>query len=74
MSYKSWLKRKENATPYAYEANCKRCIHGEWVRTSAFCNSNGKPKRFRMMRGIQTGLVIAQSLLHVNEKSRKNNE
>lgn len=45
MSYKSWLKRKENATPYAYEANCRRCIHGEWVRTSAFCNGNGKPKK-----------------------------
>ena len=43
MSYKSWLKRKENATPYANEANCRRCIHGEWVRTSAFCNGNGRP-------------------------------
>lgn len=45
MSYKSWLKRKENETPYAYEANCRRCIHSEWVRTSAFCNGNGKPKK-----------------------------
>ena len=45
MSYKSWLKRKENATPYANEANCRRCIHGEWVRTSAFCNGNGRPKK-----------------------------
>lgn len=45
MSYKSWLKRKENATPYANEANCRRCIHGEWVRTSAFYNGNGKPKK-----------------------------
>ncbi len=45
MSYKSWLKRKENATPYANEANCRRCIHCEWVRTSAFCSGDGKPKK-----------------------------
>ena len=45
MSYKSWLKRKENATPYAYEANCRRCIHGEWVSTSALCSGHGKPKK-----------------------------
>lgn len=37
-SYKAWLKRKENATPYANEANCRKCRYGEWVRTSAFCN------------------------------------
>lgn len=44
-SYKSWLKRKENATPYANEANCRRCRYGEWVRTSAFCTGHGKPKK-----------------------------
>lgn len=41
-SYKAWLKRKANATPYANEANCRKCKHGEWVRTSAFCSGRGR--------------------------------
>ena len=43
--YSSWLKRKENATPYANEAVCKKCKYGEWVRTSAFCTGRGRSKK-----------------------------
>ena len=45
MGYKTWLKRKENETPYANQANCSRCRYGEWVRTSAFCTGQGRPKK-----------------------------
>jgi len=45
MSYKTWLKRKENATPYANKANCRKCRYGEWVRTSAFCTGQGIAKK-----------------------------
>lgn len=45
MSYKTWMKRKENATPYANEANCRRCKYGEWVRTSAFCVGRGYARK-----------------------------
>lgn len=44
-SYKAWLKRKENATPYANKANCRKCRYGEWVRTSAFCNVGVRSKK-----------------------------
>lgn len=42
--YKTWLKRKENATSYANEAVCKKCKHGEYVRTKAFCSGRGTAK------------------------------
>lgn len=44
-SYEAYQKRKENASPYANEANCRKCKHGEWVRTSAFCYGFGRPKK-----------------------------
>lgn len=37
-----WLKRKGNATAHAQEAVCRKCKHGEWVRTKAFCRGRGK--------------------------------
>lgn len=43
--YKAWLKRKENATQYANKANCRKCRHGEWVKTSAFCTGQGRAKK-----------------------------
>ena len=42
--YKTWLKRKANATPYANEAVCKKCIHAELVRTKAFCSGRGRAR------------------------------
>ena len=45
MSYKTWTKRKENATPYANDANCRRCRYGEWARTSAFCVGRGYARK-----------------------------
>lgn len=44
---KKWnqVKNKENATPYANEANCRKCRYGEWVQTSAYCNVGIKSRR-----------------------------
>ena len=46
-SYKAFKKRQENASPYANNANCRKCKHGDWVRTSAFCSGFGKAKKIR---------------------------
>ncbi len=43
--YKTWLKRKENATPYANKANCRKCRYGEWIRTSALGAGKGRAKK-----------------------------
>ena len=46
-SYKAFKKRQENASPYAYNANCRKCKYGSWIRTSAFCSGFGKAKKIR---------------------------
>ena len=46
-SYKAFKKRQENASPYACNANCRRCKYGEWVVTTAFCSGFGKVNRIR---------------------------
>ena len=43
--YTQWLKRKENASPYANEAICCRCKHCSWVRFQAFCSGRGRIRR-----------------------------
>ena len=55
MSYRTWLKRKENETPYANKANCRKCRHGKWVKTSAFCTGQGKPKKipYNFYKGLK---------------------
>lgn len=45
--YKAFKKRQENASPYANNANCRKCKYGEWVRTSAFCSGFGKVTKIR---------------------------
>ena len=46
-SYKAYQKRKENASPYANQANCSKCKYGDWVRTNAFCSGFGSPRKIR---------------------------
>ena len=43
--YENWLKRKQNATEYANQANCRKCEFSERIRSSVYCNSQGKPKK-----------------------------
>lgn len=43
--YENWLKRKQNATEYASQANCRKCTFSENVRGHIFCNGQGKSKR-----------------------------
>lgn len=43
--YTAWKKRQEHASPYANEANCRRCKHSERVSIHAYCNGFGKPKK-----------------------------
>jgi len=45
MRYSTFLKHQETATPYANQANCRKCAYGEWVRTSAFCSGFGRSKK-----------------------------
>ncbi len=44
-SYKAYLERKKNASPYAEKANCSKCKFGEWVKTGAFCSGFGKSRK-----------------------------
>jgi hypothetical protein len=37
-SYKAYLKRKENASPYADKAVCMLCKHCETVRLNRYCH------------------------------------
>ena len=46
-SYKAYQKRKENASPYANQANCRKCKYCEWVRTNAFCSGFGRPRKIK---------------------------
>ena len=43
--YTAWKKRQEHASPYANEANCRRCKHSERISIHAYCNGYGKPKK-----------------------------
>ena len=43
--YTAWIKRKENATPYANTAVCKKCKYGKWIRTSAFCSGRERIRK-----------------------------
>lgn len=43
--YTEWEKRKENASPYANEANCRRCKYAELICGRAWCNAFSKARR-----------------------------
>ena len=43
--YTEWKKRKENASPYANEANCRRCKYSELIYGRAWCNGFSKARR-----------------------------
>ena len=40
--YTAWQKRCQNATPYAHEAVCTRCINYSQVRATGFCCRTGR--------------------------------
>lgn len=40
--YTEWQKRCQNATPYANEAVCPRCINYSQVRGVGFCRRSGQ--------------------------------
>lgn len=46
-NYKAFKKRQENASPFASNANCRKCEYGNWIRTSAFCSGFGKARKIR---------------------------
>lgn len=37
MRYSTFLKRKETATPYANQANCRKCAYGEYELYCGIC-------------------------------------
>ena len=43
--YTEWKKRQENASPYANEANCRRCKYAELIYGRAWCNGFSKARR-----------------------------
>lgn len=45
MTNKEWKKRKENASPFAHEANCRRCKYSELIYGMAWCNGFSKAER-----------------------------
>lgn len=40
--YTEWQKRCQNATPYAHEAVCTRCINDSQVKATGFCCRTGR--------------------------------
>lgn len=46
-SYKAFKKRQENASPFASNANCRKCKYGNWIRSSAFCSGFDKVTKIR---------------------------
>ena len=43
--YTEWKKRQENASPYANEANCRKCKYAELIYGRAWCNGFSKARR-----------------------------
>lgn len=40
-----WERRTANATPYAHQAKCSRCIHCEIISSHIYCSGRGKARR-----------------------------
>lgn len=45
MSYKTWLARKEHATPFANQAVCRKCKYCSNVRSAWFCSGRGRYRK-----------------------------
>ena len=43
--YSAYKKRKENASPYAAHAVCRKCVHCTNVRAALFCYGFDKIKK-----------------------------
>ena len=40
-----WERRIANATPYAHQAKCSRCIHCDIISSHIYCSGRGKARR-----------------------------